>query len=379
MGHHIGDLLLKEATSSIKDILRNYDTLGRFAGDEFLLIVDQINSEEDIISVANKVHNVFKKTFDLDKFSVNISASIGISVYPYDGEDSKTLLRHADIAMYMAKELGKNRYQFFTKEMNQKLKNSEKIRKDLQNAIDNREFELYYQPQIDVKTKKIVGAEALLRWKKGVELIFPGYFLSVAEKSGLIVPISMWILKESIKQIKEWQKIQKNMKISINISKIQFYNYNFFKEMIKVIKKADLQNKSLEIELTEDMIKASELEKINDLKKEDKGVFVDDFGRGYSSLNSMKSFALNKVKIDKNLTDSILNSSDSRDIVSAIISMSHSLGLTTIAKSIENRDQLDFIKDKNCDLAQGFYFFKPLKKSEFEKLIKKQNPESNTN
>jgi len=369
LGHHIGDLLLKEVSLKIKSALRNYDKFGRYAGDEFILIVEQTKSEDDIISIAKKIRTIFQDSFELDGNRINVSASIGISLFPLDGKDSKTLIKHADIAMYMAKNSGKNRCQFFTKEMNEKLKNSELLKENLKNAIKNNELELHYQPHINLSTGKILGAETLLRWRKNGELIYPNSFISIAEKSGLIIPMSHWILTESIKNIKEWQRKGKKITISVNISKIEFNNKNFLDKLVKEVKDMDLEPKSLELELSEELLSYGDMEKIKKIKDADICLIIDDFGKGCSSLSSIKECYIDMIKIDKELTDNIFKNSNTKEIISALIAMCHALNIKLIAKSIETKEQLEFFKSENFDFGQGYYFYRPLTKTEFEKLI----------
>lgn len=364
MGHHVGDLLLKEVSLSIQNVVRNYDKLGRFGGDEFILIVENIEESESIVPICQKIVSIFETPFKLGNYEAYVTASIGISIYPENGKNRETLLKNSDIAMYRAKQDGKNRYQFFTKEMNSKIQKRVELEQKLRAGLKNGEFFLNYQPQVNLETKKIIGAEALVRWKHNGEIFYPKQFLDIAKETGLIVPISEFVFEEACKVCQLLQNsYDKNFFISINLPSIYLKNQNLNEVIFEIIKKYHLNPNSLEIEISEkDLMEDYQSIKktLQEFKAQGIKIAVDDYGTGYSSLNFLKEFPIDKTKIDKILIKEIEDDEVNRSLLSAIISLCKKLKITASIEGIERESQLEFIKQKGCNMGQGYLFSKAL-------------------
>lgn len=372
-GHEMGDLVLIEVAKRIKNVFSEDSIAARLGGDEFVIAVSNLSSQEAIASLAEKLVNAFNKLVIVDPYEFKITLSIGISIFPTDAEDRVTLMKNCDIAMYRAKEMGFNKYKFFDKEMNKSLIEKLKIELMLRSAIYCKEFELYYQPQIDIINNKLIGAEALLRWNAPDGMIFPDKFIPIAEEIGVIVPLGQWVLREALKQIKIWnEKYGLELSVSVNISPKQFDSLNFIDNVKNIISRLGTPSKWIDIEITEACAMNNETvteKKVKELNDFGVKISIDDFGTGYSSFGYLKRFSVDRLKIDKQLIDTIAIEPNGYQIVNAIIVMAKALELKVIAEGVETKEQLHKLKELQCDEVQGYYFSKPVNASDFEKYI----------
>ncbi len=375
LGHSIGDYLLKEVAERLLSCVRYSDTVSRWGGDEFTIILTNLSKPQDAAKISQKILNSLSQIFCIKENEFYISASIGISLYPYDGEDVEALIKNSDTAMYNAKEKGKNNYQFYEKNIQTISIEWLSLEAKLRQALEREELELYYQPQIDLRTGVIRGAEALIRWPMNGKIIHPGDFINMAEETGLIIPLGQWVIFKACQQNKFWQQQGfPPIQMAVNLSAKQFLREDFFTTIDKTIQDNCINPKFLELELTEStFMKDTEQTKniLNKLKKRGGiSISIDDFGTGYSSLSYLKRFPVDTLKIDKSFIQDISNSSDDSAITSAIIAIGHSLRLSVIAEGVETKEQLDFLIDNQCDKAQGYYFSHPLSADDFTKLLK---------
>lgn len=371
LGHNYGDLLLKEVSFRLKGLIKNKDLIARLGGDEFVIVLSNIKHPKEAVSVAEDVVEALSSSFILNHHEVYVTTSIGISLFPLDGSSLETLLRNADKAMYKAKSKGKNQFELYHEEMHNDESKQMKMEVHLRKALEQNEFFLVYQPQINLKTGNIIGIEALIRWKQhNQEVIPPSQFIPLAEETGLIVPISEWVMNQAFSDI---QKIHlrghSKMMVSINISALHFNQDHFLKSVATTLQHTNVHPHSVDFELTESMImpNASEtITKLVKLKKLGIKLSIDDFGTGYSSLSYLNRFPLDTLKIDKSFIKNINKYHDDSSIVEAIISIAHRLNLSVVAEGVESKKQISFLKAGGCDHIQGFYITKPLP---FEELL----------
>ncbi|MED4461030.1 sensor domain-containing protein [Metabacillus fastidiosus] len=373
LGHHIGDLLLVEAARRLENCVSEKDIVARQGGDEFIILLH--HTEQSILDTTS-IHIVeeLNKPFIIEGHEIFTSPSIGISIYPHDGKDSASLIKNADTAMYAVKTSGKNNYQYYSSEMNQKNKRKMLLESALRNALNHNELSIYYQPKINIHTKELTGVEALLRWNSTEHgTVSPTEFIPIAEESGLIIPIGEWVLKTACRQNKLWQDsgyVPINM--SINLSARQFQQNNLIPVIKETLEETQLDSKYLNLEITETMAMINinqSVTKLKQLKELGVSLSLDDFGTGYSSLNYLKKFPLDVLKIDKSFIHDIISDEQSTAIVKAIISVSKSLNLTVIAEGVETIEQLEILKSEKCDLAQGYYYSPPIPAYELEKML----------
>ena len=374
-GFKSGDILIKSFVSRIQDEIKDIGTLGRIGANSFALIVEKVTQSEDLAYSSQKVLNLFSKSFIVEDNEIYMSASIGICLYPDDAQTAEKMLQFAEIAMHRAKDLGKKRFEFYTQAQNESTRKKIFIESGLRKAIDRNELSLYYQPQVNILSGKIVGCEALLRWihpEKG--FIPPDVFIPVAEDSGLIGDIEEWVIKTSARQIKKLKDLGIDIIMSVNISNYQFRKKDFIDITKKLIEEEQAKFEWFELELTERIIMDHKevIEKLEKLKSLGFSLALDDFGTGYSSLAYLKKFNIDILKIDKSFIQDLPDDAQSCDIVRAIISLAESLKMSTIAEGAEIQGQLDFLADLNCELYQGYFFSKPLPVDEFEKLLFKE-------
>jgi diguanylate cyclase (GGDEF)-like protein/PAS domain S-box-containing protein len=376
LGHEMGDQLLVAVSKRLKNCLRNTDLIARQGGDEFTVLLPSLISKSDAAKVAEKIINALNEPFLVNEQELAVNGSIGIAIFPEDGKDSVTLMKNADAAMYRVKEEGKNGYLLYTPEINEIAAKKFMLEKNLKHALKQNELLLYYQPQIDVGSNKIVGAEALVRWKHPeLGLISPCEFIPLAEETGLILPMSEWILKTACSQMKLWLKKGYVLpKIGVNISPKQFQLNNFIEIISGILKDTGLKGEYLDFEITESIAMQNEndvISKILELRRMGSTVSIDDFGTGYSSLSYLMKFPITTLKIAQQFVSEIQSDSDERAIVSAIIAMAKNLNLNIIAEGVETEAHVKFLSNQKCHIMQGYFFNRPMPAEEFEKLLAK--------
>jgi diguanylate cyclase (GGDEF)-like protein/PAS domain S-box-containing protein len=374
LGHVIGDSLLKEVAIRLRTCLREVDTLSRQGGDEFLIVLKNIRDTESITVVTEKILARLSEPFMIEHNELAISLSIGVAVYPDDGKDFETLLKKSDTALYQAKDSGRNTYRFHTEQMNTDAIEHLQMRNGLRRALEHGEFVLHYQPQISLVTGKIIGAEALIRWQHPeLGMVPPGRFISIAEDSGLIVPIGDWVLQEACRQAVVWREAGlPEMLMAVNLSAAQFKRGDVVKSVLSALEKSGLKPALLELELTESiLIRDTDkvLATVRQLKSLGLKLSIDDFGTGYSSLSYLKQFNVDKLKIDQSFVRDMADDQSDAAIVSAIIQMAKSLNLVTIAEGVENEHQLALLRKLQCEEVQGYYFAKPLPAADFAVFV----------
>ena len=379
-GHDVGDLLLIEIASVLRGIVRATDTISRVSGDEFVLVTDDLDSIEDNTSIIQKILDRFQEPFYIKNNPFNITFSIGISVYPNDAKDEHSLLKYADMAMYRAKNSGKNRYVYYDESMNTDILEHIKIEQEIRRGIQNDEFILHYQPQFDVITGDIVGFEALVRWQHPkLGLKYPDYFIQIAENSSLMIPLGEIISKKAMQQIASWYADGFNPGImSINFTSKQLESSNFFEKMADLLKETGCEPEWIEAELIERYV-MRDTKKTTDLLKcfKDIGikVAIDDFGTGYSSLSYLKYLEISKLKIDKAFIDELENDKKDQAIAKSIIDLSVGLELEVLAEGVETKKQFEILRDLGCQIIQGYYFSKPISSDDAKNLMIKKAEE----
>nr|WP_321267089.1 EAL domain-containing protein [uncultured Sulfurimonas sp.] len=376
LGHTLGDMLLQKVTKRLEDEIGTHEMLARFGGDEFVLLLSNIENKDNINETMIKIQKIFKTPFMLDIYEVYTTASMGIAIYPEDAQDAELLLRNADIAMYDAKQSGRSRYSFFNKALLNLSTNRLMLESELHKALANKELFLLYQPQISLVDEQVIGVEALIRWQHPIRgLISPLEFIPIAENSGLIMSIGEWIIDESCAQLALWRDTHmSSVTISINISAKQILHQDLYSYIEEAIEKNNIDAKLVELEVTESVI----MENINEtakiltkLKKLGISIAIDDFGTGYSSLSYLKKLPIDKLKIDREFIKDIPDDKDDIAITNAIISMSKSLSLKIVAEGPETKAHIDFLRKCNCDIVQGFYYSKPECREKVEALALK--------
>lgn len=375
LGHEIGDQLLKMVAIKLASCLRASDTISRQGGDEFMILLPEMVDHFSPAEVAEKLLAAATQPFEIAGHEIRISVSIGIAVYPDDGDNVEMLTKSADSAMYHAKALGRNNYQFFTQSMNERIRQLAELEHHLRRAVELNEFFLVYQPKVDILTGDIVGVEALLRWQHAQwGLVAPDRFISIGEDTGLIKPIGAWVLKEACRQNRAWQDAGfKKMPISVNVSAVQLREKLFLQEVTETLMLTGLAPNYLELEVTESVAIEGEQDTISwltTLKDMGVGLSIDDFGTGYSSLSYLKRLPIDTIKIDKSFIRDIKTDPDDATIISAIIKMSHGLKLKVIAEGVETQEQLDFLTLEGCDQYQGYLISEPVSAEKFVDLLK---------
>jgi diguanylate cyclase (GGDEF)-like protein/PAS domain S-box-containing protein len=374
MGHAKGDELLKMVSKRLLNIIKESDTVCRVGGDEFLILIRNLDNENYIREISEEILSTFKKSFIIDSNELYMTTSIGGAVYPVDGQDVETLIKNADIAMYKAKGKGINKFELCTAIFKEGLAKEMKLTNCLYKAIERNEFELYYQPQVSVISGEIIGMEALIRWNSAeLGRVSPVDFIYIAEKTGLILPIGEWVLKTACSQNKKWQDAGMfNVPVAVNLSINQFQNKRIIEDIIKILKETGLNPKYLELEITENIImKETEyiIESLKQLKALGVEIAIDDFGTEYSSLNYIKQLPVDKIKIDISFVRGININRKDEAIIKVIIALARNLGLKVIAEGVETKEQLDFLKEQMCDEIQGYYYYRPVQAHIIEELM----------
>lgn len=376
LGHEGGDQLLGEVARKLTRCVREIDLVSRFGGDEFVIMVNNVTDNKDLIEVLDNIMNLFKQPFIINRQEFFITTSAGISVFPIDGEDTNTLIKNADIAMCSAKEGGKNQYRFCSSSMKDAVKNKVRMTNDLYRAQERNELIIYYQPQINLQSKEIVGFEALIRWNHpDLGMLSPGSFIPLAEQTRLINSIGEWVLKTACRQNKIWQDMGfAHLSIAVNLSIHQMRNPNFIEKIDKILKDTGLAPQYLELEITESVAATNDTDYIigvlNKLKGLGVGVSIDDFGTEYSSLNRIKMLPIDRIKLDMHFVHGISVNNKDEAVLQVIILLAKKLGLTVIAEGVETEIQSEFLSSLNCDEVQGYYYYKPMPTHEIDMILR---------
>jgi diguanylate cyclase (GGDEF)-like protein/PAS domain S-box-containing protein len=374
-GHYFGDLLLKQVAERLTACCREEDTVARLGGDEFLLLAQFIRKEEPAATrLAERIIESFKKPFTLGDKQIYVNASIGITIYPDDGNDIETLVKNADVAMYRAKGRGKSQFRLFTDAMNREVMRRIALGNDLRGGLEREEFMVYYQPKVNIQTGVVSGMEALVRWNRlKKEMVPPGEFISLAEDNGVIFPLGEWVLSTACRQAGEFGvACHRDLRVAVNLSVKQFRQENLVAMIKETLDKTGLRPDLLTVEITESIVIEDidkTIEKLKGLKELGIHVSIDDFGTGYSSLSYLKKMPLSELKIDKSFVDDTPADADASAIVKTVISLAKSLNLKTVAEGVETKEQLVFLRDEGCDEIQGYLFSKPLPASEMTTLL----------
>ncbi|WP_248795515.1 EAL domain-containing protein [Pseudomonas sp. MWU13-2105] len=377
LGHHAGDQLLQEVAVRLKACLRAGDTVARLGGDEFVILLPELSEAKYVATTAQKILSAIAKPFNLQGQEFRVTASIGISLYAQDGLDEQTLTKHADIAMYQAKQQGKNNFQFYSEKLNAESLERLTLELGLRHALERNEFRLHYQAKRDIRTGQITGMEALLRWEHpDLGLIAPMQFIPVAEETGLIVPIGKWVLRTACLQNIAWQQQGlPHLGVAVNLTARQFVDDNLLSDLASILTETGMNAGLLELEIAESLLMQDvkrALRVLNGLKKLKVRIAIDDFGIGYSSLSALKQFPLDSIKIDRSFIRDVTSVAEDKALTEAIIAMGRTLSLTVVAQGVETREQADFLRDNACDEFQGFYFNKPVPADQFAVLLQAQ-------
>jgi diguanylate cyclase (GGDEF)-like protein/PAS domain S-box-containing protein len=375
LGHPIGDKLLQSIAKRLVDCARASDTVSRQGGDEFVVLLSEMEHSEDAAIAARRMLQAVAGAHAIDRHELHITTSIGVSVFPDDGQDAETLIKNADTAMYQAKEDGRRSYQFFKPEMNARAVERQIIEEGLRRALERNEFALHYQPKVNSRTGAITGAEALIRWTHPTRgPISPAQFIPVAEDCGLILPIGNWVLRQACEQARAWMDAGLPVAtMAVNVSAKEFRDQHFLEGLFRILDETDLDPRLLELELTESVLmKHSESAALilKTLRNRGVQVAVDDFGTGYSSLSYLRKFPIDALKIDQSFVGQITTAADDASIVTAVISMARSLKLRVVAEGVETLEQLTFLRAHECDEAQGYYFSRPVQAPQFASLLR---------
>lgn len=374
LGQTLGNQLLQDVAKQLKNYLLKGVTIAKFEGDEFAILLTQINNTEEIVEFTNNLKETLNLPFVIEKNEIFITFNLGISLFPTDGNDAQTLLKNAGVALSRSKEEGRNNYQFYTTDMNILAVKRLEMEISLRRALERNEFEVYYQPKLCTKTRKIVGMEALVRWHHPtLGFISPAEFIPLAEETGLILPLGEWVLRTACNQIKLWnEEGHPLLKVSVNLSAYQFQQQNLLETITKIIEETRIDPNYLELEMTESSIMKNEtcaVTILHQLKEAGIQISIDDFGTGYSSLSHLKKLPLDVLKIDKSFVQDMTVSPDDASLVMTIITLAHNLGLKVIAEGVETEEQLRFLHLLRCDEWQGFLYSKPVPADVFEELL----------
>ncbi len=365
-GHHIGDKLLKEVAIRLHQCVRDQDTIGRFGGDEFIIMTEGIMAtEEGSPKIAKRIITVMDAPFHVNGKILHVSCSIGIATFPNCGNNPDELLKHADIAMHNAKQQGKNQYSFYTKSLNAEVSERMSLEHALRDAITNNELNVHYQPLVDIASGRVEGVEALIRWQHPqMGMISPMKFIPIAEQSGLIIPIGQWVMQQVCDEYKQIGKLVKQpFHVSVNISAAQLEDKHLLQHFTEILEIANVSPRHIALELTESVIMddpQSVIKLFSQFKELGMQIFVDDFGTGYSSLSYLSKLPIDVLKVDRSFVKDIATNNNDKILAKAIIGLAHNLNLSVIAEGVENEEQLGHLRDFGADKAQGYHFAKPM-------------------
>lgn len=374
LGHNYGDELLKVVAIKLKEALDENAILARMSGDEFIILVSETVDKFSLNNLGEKIVSIFKNPTEIGQTHVYTTASLGITLFPQDGEEANKLLKNCDAAMYYAKSKGKNNFAFFNKKMTDEITRRIEIEKELRNAIKENEFQIVYQPQVDLKSEKIKCLEALIRWNnKKFGRVSPGEFIPIAEETGLIVEIGEWIIKEVCNENKLWVEKGFNYEgVSINVSAVQLENAHFLRNIEHIVNEVGIDASFIELEITENVLLNDVDSKIvlfEELKALGFKIALDDFGTGYSSLNYLKILPINTLKIDKCFTDNVCQNNIDRYIIESTVNIAHNMGISVVIEGVEQLEQVNILRELNSDIIQGYYYYKPMDTSEIEHIF----------
>ena len=375
-GHVAGDELLRDAGRQLKELVREGDTVGRVGGDEFVLILPELARVDDATEVAQRVIESFRRPQTLAGHEFHITSSIGITIFPTDGDSPEALLTNADIAMYHAKEQGRDNYQFYTADLNARILERVALENDLRHGLEREEFVVYYQPQVNIKSGQIVGMEALLRWQHPDRgLVMPMEFIPAADETGLIVPLGEWVLRTACAQTKAWQDAGlSSLRIAVNLSTRQFQERDLAERVAQVLEETGLDPHRLQLEITESAAIQDvdyTAKTLQHLKEMGVQIAIDDFGTGHSALSYLRRFPIDVVKIDRSFIRDLTTNPGDAELANTVIVMAHNLQLQVIAEGVETEEQLAFLKERSCDEMQGYLFSRPVPATELEALLAK--------
>jgi diguanylate cyclase (GGDEF)-like protein len=376
LGHDVGDKIIVEIARRLSACVRAGDTIARLGGDEFVLIRPDVPREDAVAIMAQQILEALARPMSIQGHEFYPTGSIGVSMYPKDGQDGPTLLKNADTAMYRAKDAGRNNFQFYAHEMNSRALDRLKLETGLRRALEREELVLHYQPQMNIASGRVTGAEALLRWEPpGQATVFPGDFIPIAEETGLIVPMGQWVLRRACEQKRQWHDagLFPDLRIAVNLSARQFKQQDIVKMVSQTLEDTGCRPEWLELEITESVVMESPeaaAETLHKLSAMGVHLSIDDFGTGYSSLNYLKRFPIDALKIDKSFVRDISVDADDAAIAKAVIALAHSLKLLVIAEGVETAEQLDFLRAQDCDVMQGYFLGRPMTVQKFELFMR---------
>lgn len=372
LGHQVGDAFLKELAQRLLSIPSRASVIARFGGDSFIFIVPDILQKDEMIAVIHEVRSTFEKPLLHDGLELSVTGSIGVSIFPDDGDTADVLIRNADTAMHRVKDNGRNFYEFFEANMNEYASERLILENELRRALERQEFVLFYQPQLESKTEKVIGVEALIRWIHPTrQLVSPGDFITILEETGLIIPIGEWVLAEACRQHRQWIDAGlPPIPIAVNISAIQFHDKGFLPMLSEVIKDSGIEPRYLDLEVTESVVMRQPevvIKQLESIKRMGICLSLDDFGTGFSSLSYLRYFPLDRLKIDQSFVRGLTSESVNEAIIKSVVALGKSLKIKTIAEGVETLDELNALRKLDCDELQGYYFAKPLSSEEFIK------------
>ncbi|WP_274365494.1 putative bifunctional diguanylate cyclase/phosphodiesterase [Paenibacillus thermotolerans] len=377
LGHHVGDEMLRFLSIQMRSMVGQEELIARFSGDEFIVLLPHVENPAHVAEYARRLSDLISQPFLFDDKELFVTVSIGAAFFPQDGEDAETLIKHADTAMYRAKEKGGDTFEFYHPEMNFRSLERLQLETDLRKALHKKQIIIHYQPLVNLESGAIFGMEALVRWHHSeLGLVSPGDFIPIAEETGLIIPIGNWVLREACRQNKEWQTKGFNLCVAVNISMQQFQHPDFVQSIRDALADNDLNPQALCLEITETVAMKNVgfvMETIDELKKIGVHISIDDFGTGYSSLNYLKRFRVHTLKIDRSFIRDVTTDEDNAAIVTALIAMSQQMKMRSLAEGVETEEQLNFLRERGCNEVQGYIYSKPLPPNEFEALIRKSN------